>query len=122
MISFQIVRDEGIVIIEPSSPLEHSDFEKLRRKIDQYIDEKGNLKGILVHAKSFPGWENFAAFIDHIKFVKDHHRKIKRVAAVTDSKFLAIGPSIAKHFVAAEIKHFDFEEMEAARQWLQRAV
>ena len=122
MISFQIMKEEGIVIIEPSSPLEHLDFEKLTKEIDEYIEETGGVKGIIIHTKSFPGWENFAALTDHMKFVKDHHHKVKRVAAVTDSKFLSIIPSIATHFVAAEIKHFDYEEMEPAKQWIQEAV
>jgi hypothetical protein len=122
MISLQIMKEEGIVIIEPSSPLEHPDFEKLTKEIDEYIEEKGGVNGLIIHTKSFPGWENFAAFTGHMKFVKDHHHKIKRIAAVTDSKFLSILPSIAKHFVAAEIKHFDYEEMETAKQWIQKAV
>ena len=121
MITFQILKDEGIVIIEPSSPLEHSDFEKLTKEIDHYIEEKGGVKGIIIHTKSFPGWENFAAFTDHMKFVKEHHHKVKRVAAVTDSKFLSIMPNIAKHFVAAEIKHFDYKDIGAAKQWIQEA-
>ena len=122
MISFRIMQDEGIVIIEPSSPIEHSDFENLTREVDKQIAEKSTLEGILIHAKSFPGWENFGTFIEHVKFVKQHHKKIKRVAIVTDSKVLTIAPNIAEHFVSAEIRHFDYDEMDAAKQWLQSAV
>lgn len=122
MISFKILKDEGIVIIEPSSPLEQSDFEKLTKEVDAYINEKGCINGIIIHTKPFPGWENFSAFTHHMKFVKNHHHKIKRVAAVTDSKFLTIIPVIAKHFVSAEIKHFEYEEMETAKKWIQEAA
>lgn len=122
MISFQILADEGIVIIEPSGPLERSDFERLTTEVDRHIKLKGGLNGVLIHARSFPGWEDFAGFTSHMKFVKDHHKKVKRVAVVADSKLLTIGPSIAKHFVSAEIKHFDYGEMDAAHHWLMSPV
>jgi hypothetical protein len=35
--------------------------------------------------------------------------KIKRVAAVTDSHFLAILPKVADYFAAAEVRHFDYQ-------------
>lgn len=122
MISFEIMKEDGIVVIEPSGPLEKADFEKLTTEVDAYINEKGFVRGIIIHTESFPWWENFSAFIHHLKFVKDHHRKIRRVAAVTDSKFLTIVPNIAKHFVSAEIKHFDFEDMAAAKKWIKEPV
>jgi hypothetical protein len=122
MISFEILKEEGIVIVEPSGPLRKEDFEKLTGEVDTYINEKGFVKGIIIHTKSFPGWDNFSAFINHVKFVKDHHRKIRRVAAVTDSKFLTIVPNVARHFVAAEIKHFDYGDMEIAKKWIKEAV
>ncbi len=54
-----------------------------------------------------------------MKFVKDHHRKIKRVAIVTDSKLGSIVPGIAKHFVSAEIKHFEYEDMNSSKTWIK---
>jgi len=57
-----------------------------------------------------------------MKFIKDHHEKVKRVAAVTDSKFMSIAPTIANHFVSAEVKHFPYADMDAAKQWIEEAV
>jgi hypothetical protein len=57
-----------------------------------------------------------------MKFIKDHHKKIKRVAAVTDSKFMSIAPMIANHFVSAEVKHFDYTDMDAAKKWVREVV
>ncbi len=42
----------------------------------------------MVHTQFLPGWTDFAALISHLKFVKDHHSKIEKVAAVSDSGFL----------------------------------
>ena len=122
MISLKINRGEGIVIIEPSGLLEISDFEQLTKEIDAYISDQGHVNGIIIHTKEFPGWESFGAFTHHMKFIKDHHKKVKKVAAVTDSKFMSIAPAIAKHFVSAEVKHFDYADMETAKKWIKEAV
>ena len=122
MIAHELRRDTGILIVTPQGPLEKSDFEMLAREVDPYIEEKGGLRGLMIQAKSFPGWHDFAALVTHFKFVKDHHRRIARVAAVTDSGFLAILPSIAKHFVQAEVRHFDYADKEKALKWLGSAI
>ena len=41
---------------------------------------RGKLTGLLIEARSFPGWDSFGALIQHLKFLRDHHRKIDRVA------------------------------------------
>ena len=119
MISFEILRDEGIVIIEPSGSLEKTDFERLTEKVDEYITEMGYINGMIIHTKDFPRWESFGAFMHHMQFIKDHHKKVKKVAAATDSKFMSIAPVIANHFVSAEVKHFDYADMETAKKWIK---
>jgi len=122
MISFEIVKADGIVIIEPSGSLQQTDFDQLTVAVDAYINEKGYINGIIIHTKDFPGWDSFGAFTHHMKFIKDHHKKIKRVAAVTDSKFMSIAPMIANHFVSAEVKHFDYADMGTAKKWILEKV
>ena len=41
-----------------------------------------------------------------------------RIAAVTDGGVLAVQPRIAKHFVAAEVRHFEYADRDAALRWL----
>ena len=72
----------------------------------------------MVHAEFFPGWADFAAFLLHLKFVKDHQSKIEKVAAVSDSGFLRIIPSVASYFVKTEVKHFDYDDKDKALKWL----
>jgi tRNA U38,U39,U40 pseudouridine synthase TruA len=119
MLKYELNREEGILVITPSGPLESEDFEKLIKDVDPYIGEKGKLNGLMIYAQSFPGWNNFAAFLSHMKFVKNHHQKIKKVAAVTDGTFLSILPQVANHFVQAEIRHFEYGEKDAAMNWLK---
>ena len=41
--------------------------------------------GILIEAPAFPGWEDLGAMAAHFRFVRDHHKLIKKVGLVTDS-------------------------------------
>jgi hypothetical protein len=118
MVSFELLSDRGILVVRPQEALEVDDFRRLAQAADSYIAEHGALSGLLIDAPSFPGWESFAALIEHLKFVRDHHRKIHRVAAVTDSAFLKVAPKIAVHFAQPEIKVFAGDERARALAWL----
>jgi tRNA U38,U39,U40 pseudouridine synthase TruA len=119
MLEYELHRAEGILILKPGGPLESTDFEKLVRDVDPYIGEKGKLNGLMIYVKSFPGWDNFAAFLSHMKFVKNHHQKVKKIAAVTGGGFLSIMPQVANHFIRAEVRHFDYDDKDAALNWLK---
>ena len=94
MVKFELLKDAGVLLVEPKSALSAGDFREISRVIDPYIREKGKLTGLLIELPSFPGWDSFGALIEHMKFVHDHHRKIDRVAAVTDNAFLKIAPRL----------------------------
>lgn len=119
MLRFELLRDEGILVLTPEGPLEAADFERLATAVDPLIAERGKLTGVMIYTKSFPGWENFGALVSHIRFVADHHRNIRRIAAVTDSGVLKILPRLADHFVQAEVRHFDFDKKDEALAWLK---
>ncbi len=85
--------------------------------VDPWIEKNGRLKGLVIHAKSFPGWDSFGALSSHLVFVRDHHRKIDRVAFATDSAMGNVAEKIARHFVKAEIKLFPYESLDEARSW-----
>ncbi len=119
MLNYELLRDEGILVVMPGGPLEAKDFERIAQEVDPYIEDKGKLNGLMIYAKSFPGWDDFAALITHFRFIRNHHHNIRKVAAVTDSGFLSILPSIANHFVQAEVRHFDYGERETALDWIR---
>ena len=118
MISVKIVKSEGVVVVEPSGPLEKADFEKLAAEVDPWLEEEGSLRGIIIHARAFPGWESFGALVEHMKFVRGHHARVKYIYLLLRADPLGLLPVFAKHFVAAEVRHFEYEEMEGAKGWV----
>ena len=119
MIKHELMSDEGILIVSPEGRLEASDFESLALEVDPYIEARGHLTGLMILSETFPRWSDFGALVSHLKFVRAHHEKIKRVAAVTDSKFVAVMPRVVDHFISAEVKHFEFADRKAAIEWLR---
>src|SRR6478752_4006271 len=120
MVNYELLRDEGILILRPEGSLEASDFQKIAEEIDPYIEAHGKLHGVMIDAPAFPGWKDFAALLAHLRFVKGHHQKVEKIAAVSDSSFLAIAPQIASHFVQAEVRHFAHSQRDEALAWLRQ--
>ena len=118
MLSHQLLLPEGILVLEPTVPLEATDFEGLSHEIDPYIAEHGKLPGLMIRAEAFPGWVNLEAFLAHTRFIESHHQKIQRLAVVSDSRLLTEMPKLVAHFVHPEFKHFPESGYEDALQWL----
>ena len=118
MIDYDLDTEHSIVVVRPKSRLDKDDFVKLAEAVDPQIETTGDLAGVIFEAPSFPGWENFGAMVSHFRFVRDHHKHVKKVAVVTDSALGDVAERLASHFVSAEIKHFPAGQTEAARQWI----
>jgi hypothetical protein len=120
MINYELQHDIGILVLHPEGPLEAADFISITSQVDTYLAGHGKLHGVLIHAKAFPGWKNFAALLAHLKFLKEHIQKIEKVAIVADGALANIMPSIANHFVHAQVQHFDFVCEDVAWDWLNQ--
>jgi hypothetical protein len=115
----ELLSGQGILVLTPAGPLAAADFAAAAALADPWIAQHGKLAGLMIHAKSFPGWEDFGGLVAHLKFFRDHHTEVRRIAMVTDSAMRAIGPALARHFIAAEVKAFDFSQRDAALAWLR---
>jgi len=121
MLDYTIMKPEGILVLKPHAPLRKVDFAGLGAAVDSYLAEHATLHGVLIHAKGFPGWANVAGFTAHMHFVREHHKKVERVALVTDSQIADGAESLGKHFTSAEIRHFPFSADDKALVWLKAA-
>lgn len=118
MIGYELQQDKGILVLHPEGPLEAADFISIAIHVDTYLAGHGKLHGVLIQAKSFPGWKDFAAMFAHFRFLKEHIQKIEKIAVVADGALANIMPNIANYFVHAQVQHFDFMREDAAWNWL----
>jgi hypothetical protein len=120
-LAFELIRDEGVLILEPKGELEAADFERLSAEVDPYIAGAGALNGMMVVAEHFPGWDDFAALTSHVRFVREHHKKIRRVAIVTEDRLVSAMPRFASRFVDAEVRAFPMGGRDEALLWVGQA-
>ena len=118
MIDYDVDTAHSIVLVRPQSRLEKDDFVELAKAVDPQIEATGDLAGVIIDAPSFPGWQDFGSMISHFRFVRDHHKHVKRVAVVTDSALGNVAEHLASHFVSAESRQFPGGQTEAARHWI----
>ena len=116
-IEHRLIPDSGVVVVEVSQPLRAPDFDALGLTVDSWLDTHERLQGLVLHARAFPGWENIGGLVQHIRFVRDHHRKIRRVAVVLDGPLGALAHELAEHFVQAEVRGFRAHELDDAVAW-----
>ena len=119
MLDYSIMKPEGILVLKPRAPLSKDDFGGLSAAVDSCLADHAKLHGVLIHSKEFPGWENFGEFTAHMQFVREHHKKVERVAVVTDSQIAGMAESLAKHFMSTDARHFLFADNVKALDWLE---
>ncbi|MCP3999365.1 MAG: STAS/SEC14 domain-containing protein [Gammaproteobacteria bacterium] len=118
MLNVEIDKEKGIAILQPQGSLSESDFHAASQVIDPYIAENGNLHGLIISAKDFPGWESFGALVSHITFIKNHHTQLSKVAVVTDAKIGGLAEKIGSHLVSADVKHYPYDQFDSAKSWI----
>ena len=121
-VTHRLLPERGVLVVEVRQALRAQDFDSLAATADQYLDTHGDLPGLVIHAKAFPGWENLGGLIRHVRFVRDHHRRLRRVALASDSKLAGLAPRLAEHFVQAEVRRFGYDELDAAVAWAGQEV
>jgi hypothetical protein len=121
VIDVELFRDEGVLTIFPTGPLSQADFTELAGLVDPYLEAHGDLKGVMITVAHLPGWDNLAALVQHIRFVREHQARIRRVAVLTDSPVVELLPALARHFVQAEVRRFAFDQRADALVWLKAA-
>ena len=118
MIEHTLDTAHSMLYVRPESSLEEDDFVQLAKTVDPHIEATGDLAGLIIETPTFPGWKNLGAMATHFRFVRDHHKHIKKIGLVTDSALGEVAEQLASHFVSAEIRHFPAGELDAARQWI----
>lgn len=118
-----MIKIEGITsnVVKVSVPetLKADDFRQFAPQADELIRQHGTLK-LLLDASKFNGWENVAAFEQHMGFVKSHHQKIERAALIAGHNWQHWVASLVRMFVHPDIRAFDKNQEKEALQWLSK--
>lgn len=117
-LKFELLTETAVLILEPKGELLAGDFERVAAVVDPFIAEAGSLRGLMIVAEHFPGWDDFSALASHLRFVKEHHKKIRKIAFVTDDRLLSVLPKISARFLVAEARAFPMADRDDALLWV----
>ena len=118
MIEYDLDSEHSILRVQPKAAIERDDFVNLAKAVDPHIEATGGLAGLIIETPGFPRWDSFRAMGNQFRFVRDHHKRIKKVAVVTDSKMGDVAERLTSRFVSTEIRHFPAGQTQEARQWI----
>lgn len=121
MLSHELLRDRGVLVVRPRGRLIADDFARIGAEVDPWIEERGFLAGVLVHTRKFPGYANLRAFRAHMRFLRSHGETVRRLAIVTDGKIFSRVPAVVNRILPPEVRHFPYDEDEKALAWLSEA-
>jgi hypothetical protein len=121
-LKFEILEEQGVLIMQPDGELEAADFDRLSARLDPYLASAGVLEGVMIVAEHFPGWDDFAALTSHVRFVREHHTKVRKVALVTSDRLVSAIPRFASRFVDAEVRAFPMSRRDEALLWVGKST
>lgn len=106
------------LILRATGALTRADIDGLAGRLDAKIAATGRPPNLVIQTPGIPTWASLGALRRHLAFIRDHHRMIDRVAFVSDSRAFDIGPRLARLVVAAELRRFPSDALDAALAWV----
>jgi hypothetical protein len=119
MLSIEIKERKNIVIVTPDGAISATDIDNMAAEINGYINDHDRVPNIVIHTKSIPYWSSFKSVEKHLKFVKNHHEIVSKVAIVSDSKLLWLAKTIVDRFTGAKVRRFTEEAFDDAVAWAE---
>lgn len=95
--------------------LDKKDYEQFTPYAEAAIEEHGKVN-FLIHVPEKPRFTP-AALWEDLKFDVSHYSDVGRVALVSSDESKEWLATIAKPFTRADVRFFEAESIDAARQW-----
>src|SRR5208283_441395 len=116
MIKSEIISTNALKIIAPEK-LSADDFRQIAPQVDSLISQHGKIR-LLIDASGFNGWENIAAFANHVGFIKNHQQKVERIAVIAARDWQRWVIGAVRMFLNPEVRDFDKSHESEALQWI----
>ncbi len=117
MINIEVLANDALKL-KIEGKLDEADFQKIGANVDDLTKINGTIN-LLIDATAFEGWSNMKAAQTHFAFVRDHQKKISRIALVAGHEWQHWVAGIVSIFVHPEIKIFDADGIIQAESWLK---
>ena len=109
---------ENVLGVEISGKLTHEDYaEGMLPLCDDILAKHDRAKMLCVIGDDFSGME-LSAMWDDMSYGMKHWHDMSHIAFVTDAAWLRNMTAIMTPFFPGEVKFFDLDEVEQAKNWI----
>jgi SpoIIAA-like len=116
MIKTEIISANALKITAPDK-LKGDDFRQIAPQVDSLIRQHGQIR-LLIDASGFNGWENIAAFEHHAGFIKNHQRKVERIAVIAAHEWQHWLIGALRIFLHPQVRAYDKNHEREALKWI----
>jgi SpoIIAA-like len=120
MITIEKHERHNIFVLTPPKSITSDDIAELNRQMNDYVNAHDKVPNLVLRADQVPAWKNFEALADHIKFVKNHHRLVKKVAIVSDDRLIWLVRPVVDAFTGAKVRRFSADAFDKAYAWARK--
>jgi hypothetical protein len=113
----KLLTSSRVLIVEPKAPVGARDFLELDRAIYPWTATYGRLRAFVLVAPIATGLRGISGALQHIRFIGDYHPEVKRVAFVTNRRFLETVCLLVPQGCLADIRFFSTSQMKEALVW-----
>jgi hypothetical protein len=108
-----------VVTLKFREKLDKADYETFVPMIESQMKNGAPLR-LLAELHDFEGWTAGALWED-TKFAAKHFNDIERVAVVGEARWQKGITVFGKPFTSADVRYFDMQEIDRAREWIREA-
>jgi hypothetical protein len=106
----------NVLAYEIGASVTEEEVREILGRLREAVGEHGRIR-LLVRMEGWP--ENAtAAFVERLRFAKEHFGDIDRYAVVGDHRLAAFLTEAADKVLGMELRHFEPTDEEAARAWV----
>lgn len=110
---------KDLLELHPSGPLDEADIEQLKINFEKLLSKNEEIK-LLIFASEFSGWATASAAEKHFQLVKNHHKKVSKIAFIIGHPWQKWIAMAIKPFVHPKVKNFEGSDTEAAKTWISQ--
>jgi hypothetical protein len=116
MIKTELISANVLKMIAPHK-LQAGDFLELAPEVDSLIAKSSKIR-LLIDASNLDGWANAEAAEKHMQFVKEHQKRVERIAIIVQHEWQHWFVAVVRTFLHPQIKAFDKVHEAEAMQWI----
>ena len=116
MIKSEVIGTDTLKLVAPNK-LRAGDFLEVAPKVDALIAKNRTIR-LLIDASKLDGWVDIEAAEKHMQFVKEHEKKVERIAIIIQHEWQHWFVAAVKVFLHPQIKAFDKAHEAEAMRWL----